>query len=89
VKPDDNELKTALEEAERMRDAGEDSHFLSKSLLYLQRRNKELEKVLDHLEIFLQFGLPVEEHAKLTKLVAEIRTEEHREVDIDKGEMGL
>ena len=89
MKPDDNELKTAMEEAERLRDIGEDSHFLSKSLLYLQQRNEELEKVLDHLEIFLQFGLPVEEHAKLTRLVAEIRGEEHREIDADRGGMGL
>lgn len=80
MKPNANELNTALNEATRMRDAGEDPHFLAKSLIYLQRRNSELEIVLDHLEKYLQFGLPVEEHSALVKLVDAIRG---RSDDID------
>lgn len=80
MKPDKNELKTALDEAKRMREADEDSLFLAKSLIYLQQRNSDLEKVFEHLEKYLRFGLPVEEHSVLVRLVAEIRD---REEDID------
>ena len=43
MKPTEAELKTALAEAERLRVAGEDPHFLVKSLLYLHHRNEMLE----------------------------------------------
>jgi hypothetical protein len=73
MKPSEDELRTALDEAERVRDANEDSRYLGKCLLYLNQRNMELEQVLDHVEKYLKFGLPVEEHSALVRLVDEIR----------------
>jgi hypothetical protein len=84
MKPDENELKLALDEAERIRGTDEDGHCLGKSLLYLYQRNRELEQVFKHVEKYLKFGLPVEEHSALVKLVDEIR--EHTEkIDDSKG----
>jgi hypothetical protein len=84
MKPDENELRMALDEAERIRDADKDDHCLAKSLLYLNVRNKELEQVFEHVEKYLKFGLPVEEHSLLVKLVDELR--EHAEkIDDSKG----
>jgi hypothetical protein len=79
-----NELKIALDEAVRMREQGEDPLFLAKSLTYLQQRNSELENVFQHLEKYLQFGFPVEEHAALVRLVAGIR-EKNEDIDDTKG----
>ncbi len=87
MKPDKYELKKALDEAERIRDTDEDSHCLGKSLLYLNRRNVELEQVFEHVEKYLKFGLPVEEHSALVKLVDEIR--EHTETTDDSKGFGL
>ena len=84
MKPDANELKTALDEAERMREGDEDSLFLAKSLLYLSKRNSDLEEVFLHLEKYLRFGLPTEEHSALVRLVDDIRERED-EIDDSKG----
>ncbi len=84
MKPNEDELRIALDEAERIRDANEDSHFLGKCLLYLNQRNRELEQVFDHVEKYLKFGLPVEEHSALVRLVDEIR-ERAVENDDSKG----
>jgi hypothetical protein len=84
MKPSEDELRTALDEAERVRDANEDSRYLGKCLLYLNQRNMELEQVLDHVEKYLKFGLPVEEHSALVRLVDEIR-ERTEKSDDSKG----
>ena len=84
MKPSDSELKSALDEAERIRGTDEDPNFLGKSLLYLESRNRELEQVFEHVEKYLKFGLPVEEHSALVRLVDEIK--EHQEkIDDSKG----
>jgi hypothetical protein len=87
MKPNDNELKIALDEAERIREENEDPCFLGKSLLYLEGRNRELEQVFEHVEKYLKFGLPVEEHSALVRLVDEIR--ERAEKDDDSKGFGL
>ncbi|MEJ1402385.1 MAG: hypothetical protein RPU73_00690, partial [Candidatus Sedimenticola sp. (ex Thyasira tokunagai)] len=89
VKPDKNQLDDALKTAEELRDLGVDRHHLGRSLLYMQRRNKLLEELLDHVELYLQFGLPVDEHAKLEKLLERIRYLEHRESGEDESSIGL
>ncbi len=76
MKPTEIELKQALDEAERMREADADQHHLAKSLIYLHQRNAALEPMLEHLEKYLNFGLPVEEHSALVRMVDEIREQE-------------
>jgi enoyl-CoA hydratase/carnithine racemase len=89
VKPSGEELKAALEEAERIRESGEDAHFLAKSLLYLHQRNSDLEKVVEHAERYIQFGLPVEEHTQLKLLLDEAKTRELRSLGEEREEIGL
>ncbi len=84
MKPNEDEFRIALDEAERIREAGTDSHSLAKCLLYLHQRNSDLEQVLEHLEKYLRFGLPVEEHSALVRLVEEMREREDV-VDDSKG----
>jgi hypothetical protein len=84
MKPDENEFRMALDEAERIREADTDTHSLAKCLLYLHQRNMDLEPVLEHLEKFLRFGLPVEEHSALVRLVEAIREREDT-IDDSKG----
>jgi hypothetical protein len=89
VKPSSEELKAALEEAERIRESGEDPYFIAKTLLYLQQRNNDLEKVMEHAERYIQFGLPVEEHTQLKLLLEEAKTRELRSKGQESEEMGL
>jgi len=84
MKPMENELKIALDEAERIRDAEEDQHYLAQCLIYLHQRNSDLEQILEHLEKYLRFGLPVEEHSALVRLVDGIREREDT-IDDSKG----
>ena len=84
MKPDENEFQIALDEAERIRDADEDSSHIAKCLIYLHQRNGDLEEVFEHLEKYLKFGLPVEEHSALILLVDGIR-EREEDVDDSKG----
>jgi hypothetical protein len=89
MKPTDLELAAALAEAEARRDAGDDPAFLAQGLLYLYRRNALLEGVLEHVELFLKFGMPAEEHAKLVRLLEEIEAFDHHETGSDEGRFGL
>ncbi|WP_275099707.1 hypothetical protein [Sedimenticola hydrogenitrophicus] len=89
MKPTDDELTNALQTAAGMRERGEDPDNLAKVLLYLHRRDEMLERVLEHLELFLRFGLPVEEHMKLVRLVEEAKIQEAREEGTDPGKLGL
>ncbi len=89
MKPTNQELERALQSAQRMRDQGDDPEFLAKTLLYLERRDELLEQILQRLELYLSFGQPEDEHARLVRLVEEAR----RQALIDRGEepeeMGL
>ncbi|MCW8905181.1 hypothetical protein [Sedimenticola sp.] len=89
MKPTDEELERALLKAESMRDRKEDPDGLAKVLLYLRRRDKMLERVLEHLELFLRFGLPVDEHMKLVRLVEEAKIQESREQGGTPEQLGL
>lgn len=82
MKPTDDELAAALQRAEAMRDLEEDPEHLAKSLLYLARRDELLEQILEHLERFLEFGFPEEEHARLVLLVEQAR----RQALVERGE---
>ncbi|WP_051301778.1 hypothetical protein [Sedimenticola selenatireducens] len=89
MKPTTEQLSNALQTAERMREQGEDPDFLAKTLLYLHRRDETLEKVLEHLELFLRFGLPVEEHMKLVRLVEEAKAQQRMEQGEGADKLGL
>ena len=52
-KPTPEELQKALTEAGRMREKGEDSHFLAKSILNMNFRIKILEKVTSGVKFIM------------------------------------
>lgn len=67
--PTEEELQTALTEAARMRETGEDPHFLGKVLLNHNHRIDTLEKVLHAAELFLRTGRGSHEEAILIKAI--------------------
>lgn len=89
MKPTSAEIENALKTARTMRERGEDPDYLAKTLLYLFRRDEMLEKVLEHLELFLRFGLPVGEHMKLVRLVEEAKAQQAMERGEDLNSLGL
>ena len=89
MKPTKEELHAALAEAEQIRERKEDSHFLAKSLLYLYQRNEDLEQILTHLERYLGFGFPVDEHTRLEKLIEAAKLREQLAVGEESEAFGL
>ncbi len=89
MKPTANQLSGALKRAQEMRAQGEDPDYLAQSVIYLQRRDAMLERILLHLERYLQFGHPEEEHSKLIRLVDEAKEMERIEKGAGKGDFGL
>jgi hypothetical protein len=68
-RPTQEELKTALKHAADLREQGEDTFFLAKSLLNLNYRIKILETVLAKANLYLHSGEGAHEHAELVKAI--------------------
>jgi hypothetical protein len=77
-KPSEEELKTALTEAARMREQGDDPLFLAKSLLNLNYRLKHLEHLRKAAEGYLHSGLAEHNHALLIRAIDACRQAETR-----------
>ncbi len=71
--PTEEELKTALAEAGRMREQGEDPLFVAKSLLNLNYQNEQLKEVLKIADKFLRTGMNTMDHQKLKKAIEKAR----------------
>ena len=82
-KPTDEEMETAMNTAERMRDLGVDPHRMAHCLLYLQQRNGRLEEVLRRTERYVRFGLAEQELAQLRRLIQQLREEQEHLDDAD------
>ena len=72
-KPTENELTAALNEAKRMREQGDDPHFVAKALLSLNYRQGYLLEVLHAAENYLHSGMAEHEHTLLLKAVEKVR----------------
>ncbi len=83
-KPTEEELKQALAEVSRMREQGDDPHFVAKSLLNLHYRFKLLEKVLQATERYLHSGQAVHEHTVLVKAINDYHSKEKRSAGEDE-----
>jgi len=88
-KPTEEELKKALAEASRMREQGDDPHFVAKALLNTHYRSKYLEKVLQATEHFLHSGQAVHEHSQLIKAINEYKSIEKRTAGEDDENFSL
>lgn len=67
--PSKEELDTALHEAVRMREQGEDPHYLAKVLLNHNYRIDTLMKVLHAAELYLHSGQASHEHSQLVRAI--------------------
>ena len=79
--PTEEELKTALAEAGRMREQGDDPHFLAKSLFNLNYQVEQLRQVLFAVDRYFHSGMAVQEHQRLRKAADDA----HRAIERTKG----
>lgn len=87
--PTEEELATALAEAGRMREQGDDPHFIAKALLNANYQNEQLMHVLKAAELFLRSGMAVSEHQKLRKAIENARRAIERSGAIESESFGL
>lgn len=76
--PTEDELKHALAEAGRMREQGEDPHYIAKALLNCNYQVEQLRQVLRAAEHYFHSGMAVHEHQQLKKAVEKAREAIHR-----------
>lgn len=72
-KPTQNELSKAIQAAAALRESGTDDKHLGKCLLNLNYRNKLLEKVLEHAELYVHGGSDPHEHTLLLKAIQDVQ----------------
>ena len=87
--PTDEELHEALQHAARIRERGNDTHHVAKSLLNLNYRVKQLENVMHAAELFLNSGLAVQEHQRLVRAIEEARRAIDRTAGVEHEQLGL
>lgn len=80
-KPTEEELKLALAAAAKLRESGEDTDYLGKSLLNIHYRFEKLETVYRAVEHYLNSGMGEIEHDRLTRALRE-----YRRIDRSTGE---
>lgn len=88
-KPSEEELQLAMQEAMRMREQGEDPHFLAKSLLNCRFQYTYLEQVLHAAENYLNSGLGEREHSILLKAIEKARQVDERSAKREHRDFGL
>jgi hypothetical protein len=87
--PTKEELDTALTEAARMREAGEDPQYLAKALLNHHYRIDVLEKVLQAAELYLHSGHGAHEHTQLMRAIEKAKYVSANSADHDQLDYGL
>jgi hypothetical protein len=87
--PTKEELDSALAEAARMREAGEDPKFVAKALLNANYQVEQLSHVLSAVELYFNSGMAVAEHQKLRKAVEKAKLAINRTGSIERESFGL
>ncbi len=88
-KPTEQELETALSEAKRLRESGQDTHFLGKALLNCNYRNSILLEVLYAAERYLRSGMAEAEHTRLVRAIDKARQADDRSAHREQETIGL
>ena len=88
-KPTESQLEQALAEAKRMREQGEDPHYVAKALLHLNYRLNFLDRVLHAAEAYLRSGLAETEHTQLLRAIAQVRAVDDRGSHEESAALGL
>ncbi len=87
--PTAEELQTALQEAARMREQGEDPHHIAKALLNHNYRIEKLEKVMHAAELYMRSGEGGHEHAELVRSIKAAKYASTSTADRDELDYGL
>jgi predicted transcriptional regulator len=88
-KPTKQELEQALNEAQRMREQGQDPHHLAKALLNLNYQSGFLVKVLQAAENYLNSGMAEAEHTQLVKAIETARAVDALSAQAERPALGL
>jgi len=88
-RPSQEAIQLALAQARSMLGGGPAANATGRYLLYLERRNRELEPIVELLDHYLNFGEPETEHARLVKMLQRLHEEERHEQVDPAGEFGL
>ena len=88
-KPTEQELDTALTEAKRLRESGEDAHLLGKALLNCHYQNSILLEVLHAAEHYLHSGMAETEHTRLLRAIDKARQADNRSAHREQETIGL
>ncbi|MDH5394245.1 MAG: hypothetical protein OEY11_13745 [Gammaproteobacteria bacterium] len=88
-KPTDEEVKIALRRAMIMKESGNDSEFLAKTLLNHHYRLPYLLDVLFAADRYLNHGMAEREHSKLLRLIEIAKQTEDHISKIDHYDFGL
>jgi hypothetical protein len=82
-RPTDAELREALAEASRMREAGDDPNFIAKTLLNLDYRMRYLQRVLRAADTFLRYGQEAALHTELLQAIDDAKRAEGEAPEAD------
>ncbi len=88
-KPTDNELRTAISAAIKIKEQGTDSYFVAKSLLNLCYRMKYYEELLKVADRYMNHGQADHERMELLKSIEHIKELESRIANMDLEDFGL
>lgn len=88
-KPTEKELEAALTEAKRLRESGEDSCFLGKTLLNCHYQNRFLLDVLHAAESYFRSGMAEQEHIRLQQAIEKARAVDDRGTHRQNEALGL
>ena len=87
--PTEEELQTALQEAARLREQGEDPHHIAKVLLNHNYRIEKLEKVMLAAELYFRSGNAGQEHTNLVQAIEAAKYASSNTADGDELDYGL
>jgi len=88
-KPDKATFTTALNNAELLRETGNDHHHIGHTLLYLEERNRLLESIATAAEAYIRFGEDAQLHTNLTKALQAFEDYERETVEDESPNFGL
>jgi hypothetical protein len=88
-KPDKPTFSTALNNAELLRETGNDHHHIGHALLYLEERTRMLEAIAVAAEAYTRFGEDAHLHTQLIKALQAFEEYEKETVPDEKPLFGL
>jgi hypothetical protein len=88
-KPTTEELKRALNKAVAMKEQGEDTEFVAKTLLNHHYRLGYLEQVLFAADRFMNHGMAEHERMKLLHLIEQAKDAESHTAQTEQHNFGL